>query len=517
MSDNNPPPPAPSSQGGETKNNLDHLPVAHIIDVSGDASTASLLDALPLVLAEPGEPPTSPTSPTIVNAWNKNTSASLDFTRLAALYDQGFSLAGSAKEADEEAGDYELSRGLWSQAVDTFVRAATIEPDPRKVALLEQNVSQFLIKLASLTEKIQNQELQQLQQLQLAQQQAKATKNTAVQDRNRQLESAQFYLEQAMVADEQQTNKSNSSKLRSKSSEDPLVLYEKAAGLYLKLSRMEDAVVDETSRTQYLQRTSDILDRMEALKKGTHNSTSTTKSTPPTSPTKGNNNNGGTNNNGGNNNNGGGGHGTRLSAAEKQVLANSSRINGRLYFPWLGQMEASERFTTSSSFIDPDGLLQLSTKQKKHLSRWSRPSEFMVGAPTMIKLISPYTIRQELVTDCSFVSSLCIAASYERRSGKQLITSIIYPQNRMGVPVYNPCGKYMVKLWLNGVARKVVVDDRLPIGRKRNGSARMLGSYTTSKNELWVSIIEKAYMKIHGGYDFPGSNSGIDLYALTGW
>ena len=102
MSDNNPPPPAPSSQGGETKNNLDHLPVAHIIDVSGDASNASLLDALPLVLAEPGEPPTSPT---IVNAWNKNTSASLDFTRLAALYDQGFSLAGSAKEADEEAKD----------------------------------------------------------------------------------------------------------------------------------------------------------------------------------------------------------------------------------------------------------------------------------------------------------------------------------------------------------------------------------------------------------------------------
>lgn len=101
--------------------------------------------------------------------------------------------------------------------------------------------------------------------------------------------------------------------------------------------------------------------------------------------------------------------------------------------------------------------LGLSDKQQSALAGWRRPSEFMTKEPRMISVISPYSITQELVTDCSFVSSLCIAAAYERRRNKQLVTKIIYPQNRKGQPVYNPCGKYMVKLWLNGIARKVRV------------------------------------------------------------
>ncbi len=223
-----------------------------------------------------------------------------------------------------------------------------------------------------------------------------------------------------------------------------------------------------------------------------------------------------------------------LSKEEITVLKQSSLIASGLFLPFseeeaqlLSRQVAAQKaqHKRAQPYRDPDGDLQLSSKQQKRFHRWARPSEIVKQRhqfgvkqhpPVMIANISPYTIRQQYVTDCSFIASLCICALFEKRFRKRLITSIIYPQDENGIPVYNPAGKYIVKLWLNGVARSVTVDDRLPVDKHSN----LLCSQTTGSHkrlELFCTIIEKAYMKLCGGYDFPGSNSGVDLFSLTGW
>ena len=91
----------------------------------------------------------------------------------------------------------------------------------------------------------------------------------------------------------------------------------------------------------------------------------------------------------------------------------------------------------------------------------------------------------------------------------------MYPYDHIAQTfLLSPNGKYVFRLYFNGCWRRVDIDDTLPTST----NSRLLHVIDRSHpGVLWPALTEKAYLKVRGGYDFPGSNSGTDLAVLTGW
>jgi calpain-7 len=91
----------------------------------------------------------------------------------------------------------------------------------------------------------------------------------------------------------------------------------------------------------------------------------------------------------------------------------------------------------------------------------------------------------------------------------------MYPYDKVNLkPKISRTGRYIFRLNFNGCFRSVTIDDRLPA----SSSDRVLHVIDRRNPQLlWPALIEKAYLKVRGGYDFPGSNSGTDLWVMTGW
>ncbi|KAJ2233312.1 cysteine protease [Coemansia sp. RSA 1722] len=200
----------------------------------------------------------------------------------------------------------------------------------------------------------------------------------------------------------------------------------------------------------------------------------------------------------------------RLTAEEAAVVRHTSHVNGLTFLPWLSN-DVDENFAVGGTFTDKDGQLRLSAKQQRRLWQWRRASR-LYERPAMFAQAGCGHIVQETVTDCSFVAALCVCVEHEQRFGRRVVTRHLYPRRPSGEPEFNPAGKYMAKLFVNGLWRRVVIDDQLPVAE----DGRLLCTYSTD-GDLGPSLMEKAFLKVMGGYDFPGSNSSTDLHVLTGW
>jgi hypothetical protein len=111
-------------------------------------------------------------------------------------------------------------------------------------------------------------------------------------------------------------------------------------------------------------------------------------------------------------------------------------------------------------------------------------------------------------------ASLAAMAEYERNctTGRRVFTRYIYPQDENGNPIYNPSGKYVVRMYVNGTWREVTVDDALPISNKDTPLCSHIPN-----GEQWVPIMEKACAKVRCGYENIGKEPSLDIFMLTSW
>ncbi|PBK88494.1 cysteine proteinase [Armillaria gallica] len=191
------------------------------------------------------------------------------------------------------------------------------------------------------------------------------------------------------------------------------------------------------------------------------------------------------------------------------VLQKGSVVNG-LKFPLWNEEDPGSK----STLLDADGQPSLSPEQVELSTVWRRPdAEFLsLGSDERALPIRPQDIVQQVVTDCSVCASLSVNLEHSRRFPLRSSSCLYY---------FSKTGRCDVKVLLNGASRRVFVDDKLPYHPSLSSlmcmTCRVQEGSDSPRSVIWPSLIEKAYMKLMGGYDFPGSNSCIDLHIFGGW
>ncbi|KAF4457261.1 calpain-like protease palBory [Fusarium albosuccineum] len=201
------------------------------------------------------------------------------------------------------------------------------------------------------------------------------------------------------------------------------------------------------------------------------------------------------------------------------LLLRTSRLHGNHFPPWSSDpTEKDFQLSPSDEPFTDDATFTLSPRQAATFGGWKRPRDLYedpgIAGEAFMNSESGCDLVQDMTTDCSVVSSLC-AAMRILTGRNSVLSSILHPFDKAkGIPRFSASGKYVLRLHFNGCFRRVIIDERLPAST----TDRTL--YVVDRHNprlIWPALLEKAYLKVRGGYDFPGSNSGTDLWVLTGW
>ncbi|KAJ7072817.1 hypothetical protein C8F01DRAFT_1105319 [Mycena amicta] len=188
------------------------------------------------------------------------------------------------------------------------------------------------------------------------------------------------------------------------------------------------------------------------------------------------------------------------------VLKRGRSVNGRVFSLWDEPHIVPEPDTV---FRDPDGEVGLSPEQQKLSPQWRRPTVCESNGGDPLPRLHPHHILQHIITDCSVCASISVCLEHSARFGSQfgyLHLQDPNPDENVVSPISRSTpGRYDLRLLLNGAWRRSST-----IRYPHHPTTGALVCMSSAAGAVWPSLLEKGYMKLMGGYDFPGS-------ALIGW
>ncbi|XP_060688066.1 calpain-5-like [Hemiscyllium ocellatum] len=141
---------------------------------------------------------------------------------------------------------------------------------------------------------------------------------------------------------------------------------------------------------------------------------------------------------------------------------------------------------------------------------WRRPQELCESPRLFVDGISSHDLNQGQLGNCWFVAACsCLAL---RDNLWQKVIPDWKKQDWNPKKPNNYAGIFHFRFWRFGEWIHVVVDDRLP-----TMDEKLLFCHSSSKEEFWSALLEKAYAKLAGCYEaLDGGNTGDAIVDFTG-